>query len=159
VSNPGLALHRLGIRTRLMGKIGDDLFGQAILDVLNRRDPALAAGMIVSDSPSSYPIGINPPAVDRSFLHCAGADDTFGAADVADSAVADAALFHFGYPPIMARMHANDGAELVEMFRRVHAAGVMTSLDMADVDEDAPAGRVNWTALLQRTLPYVDFFL
>lgn len=159
VSNTGLALHRLGINTRLMGKIGDDLFGQAILDVLNRRDPALAAGMIVSDSPSSYTIVINPPGVDRSFLHCAGANDTFGAADVADSAVADATLFHFGYPPIMARMHADDGAELVEMLCRVQKAGVMTSLDMAHVDEDAPAGRVDWATLLQRTLPHVDFFL
>ena len=31
VSNTGLALHRLGIATRLMGKVGDDLLGQAAL--------------------------------------------------------------------------------------------------------------------------------
>lgn len=159
VSNTGLALHRLGIRTRLMGKIGDDLFGRAILDVLRRRDPALAAGMIVSDSPSSYTVVISPPGVDRSFLHCPGANDTFGAADVAPDQVADATVFHFGYPPIMARMHAGDGAELVELFRRVQGVGVITSLDMAHVDVDAPAGRVDWAGLLQRTLPYVDFFL
>ena len=30
VSNTGLALHKLGVPTQLMGKIGDDLFGQAV---------------------------------------------------------------------------------------------------------------------------------
>lgn len=159
VSNTGLALHRLGIPTRLMGKIGDDLFGRAILELLAGRDPALAAGMIISDSPSSYTVVISPPGVDRSFLHCPGANDTFGAGDVTAEQVAGAALFHFGYPPIMARMHADGGAELVALFRRIKDAGITTSLDMAHVDVDAPAGRVDWADLLRRTLPYVDFFL
>lgn len=159
VSNTGLALHRLGIPTRLMGKIGDDLFGRAILELLAGRDPALAAGMISSDSPSSYTVVISPPGVDRSFLHCPGANDTFGAADVTAEQVAGAALFHFGYPPIMARMHAEGGAELVALFRSIKDTGITTSLDMAHVDVDAPAGRVDWADLLRRTLPYVDLFL
>ena len=45
VSNTGLALHRLGLPTRLMGKIGDDGLGQTILELLRRQgkhnwDPA-----------------------------------------------------------------------------------------------------------------------
>ena len=32
VANTGLALHRLGIPVRLVGKIGDDLFGQVLQD-------------------------------------------------------------------------------------------------------------------------------
>jgi len=34
VSNTGIALHRLGVPTRLMGKVGDDILGRAIPDVL-----------------------------------------------------------------------------------------------------------------------------
>ena len=34
VSNTGLALHRLGNSTRLVGKVGNDLFGQVILDLI-----------------------------------------------------------------------------------------------------------------------------
>ena len=99
VPNTGLALHRLGIPTRLMGKIGDDLFGTAILDLIERRDPALAKGMIVSaDSPSSYTVVLSPPGVDRSFLHCTGANDTFGPEDVDPKQLRGADLFHFGYP-------------------------------------------------------------
>ena len=47
VSNTGLALHTLGVRTRLMGKVGNDLFGQAILQVLRDYEPELATGMVV----------------------------------------------------------------------------------------------------------------
>jgi sugar/nucleoside kinase (ribokinase family) len=159
VSNTGLALHRLGIRTQLMGKIGDDLFGRAILDVLRSRDPKLAEGMIISDSPSSYTLVISPPGFDRSFLHCPGANDTFGVADVDIARVAGASIFHFGYPPLMQRMHANGGAELIDLFRRIKQAGVATSLDMAHVDVDASAGGVDWADLVRNVLPHVDFFL
>ncbi|MBN1943190.1 MAG: carbohydrate kinase family protein, partial [Phycisphaerae bacterium] len=54
VSNTGLALHRLGFPVALMGKIGRDLFGRGIQDVLRRYGEHLADGMIVSDDPSSY---------------------------------------------------------------------------------------------------------
>lgn len=160
VSNTGLALHRLGIPTRLMGKIGDDLWGRAILDVVRSRDPELAAGMIVDPSgPSSYTVVINPPGRDRSFLHCPGSNDTFGADDVDPTWLAGADLFHFGYPPIMRRMYSDGGQELTALMARVRAAGVATSLDMAHVDVDSPAGKVDWGSLLAAVLPSVDFFL
>ena len=31
---------------------------------------------------SSYTLVINPPGIDRIFIHCPGANDTFGAADI-----------------------------------------------------------------------------
>lgn len=160
VSNTGMALHRLGIPTRLMGKIGDDLFGRAVLDVIRRRDPALADGMIVeAGGVTSYTVVINPPGQDRAFLHCTGTNDTFGAADVNPAHVAAADLFHFGYPPIMRRMYGDGGRELVALMQQVKAAGPITSLDMAHVDVDSAAGRVDWSALLGAVLPSVDFFM
>ena len=160
VSNTGLALHRLGVSTRLMGKVGADLFGGAVLDILRGYDPALAQGMVVTQGEqSSYTIVISPPDVDRYFLHCPGANDTFGAEDVNDAQVAHARLFHFGYPPIMRRMYADGGRELASIFKRVRAHGVTTSLDMALPDPDSEAGRADWPALLPRVLPFVDVFL
>ena len=49
VSNTGLALHRLGIETNLMGKIANDLFGHEVLNILNKLDTKLAARMIVAE--------------------------------------------------------------------------------------------------------------
>jgi sugar/nucleoside kinase (ribokinase family) len=160
VANVGLALHRLGVPVRLMGKIGDDLIGRAIQDVLDARGSGLGGGMIVAPGePSSYTVVVNPPDADRIFLHCPGANDTFSAADIDVDRLAGARLFHFGYPPLMRRTYADGGTELADLFRRVQAAEITTSLDMAAVDPASDAGSVDWAELLRRVLPHVDLYL
>jgi sugar/nucleoside kinase (ribokinase family) len=159
VSNTGLVLHKLGIATQLMGKTGDDLFGQAVRQIIAGYDSRLVDGMILDPAAdTSYTVVINPPGIDRIFLHCPGANDTFTADDVRYDLVAQARLFHFGYPPLMRLMYADDGAQLVEIFRRARQTGVTTSLDMAVSDPASAAGRANWRQILTATLPYVDLF-
>ena len=160
VSNTGLALNKLGIPTQLMGKIGDDMLGQAVQQIVSTHGSHLAGGMVVDETAdTSYTIIINPPDVDRIFLHCPGANDTFGADDVRYDVVAQARLFHLGYPPVMKRMFETNGAELIEIFQRVKDLGVTTSLDMALPDPNSAAGRADWAAIVQAVMPYVDVFL
>jgi sugar/nucleoside kinase (ribokinase family) len=160
VSNTGLNLKRLGIDTRLMGKTGDDLFGRAIMDIIRSYGPELAEGMIVvPEETSSYTVVINPPHIDRIFLHCVGANRTFGAGDVRYDLLAEARVFHFGYPPMLAQMYADGGRQLVEMFSRAKQAGVTTSLDMTMPDLSGPSGQADWAAIMQQAMPYVDLFL
>ncbi len=160
VSNTGLALHKLGVRTRLMGKVGNDLFGQAILQVIRGYEPELATGMVVAPGEaSSYSVIISSPTTDRVIIHAPGCNDTFQASDVYYDLLAQVHLFHFGYPPLMASMYRNDGEELVSLFRQAKATGVTTSLDLSLPEAESPAGRANWHAILAATLPYVDIFL
>jgi len=160
VSNTGLNLARLGVDTRLMGKVGDDLFGQAIVDLVRRHGPELAEAMVVvPGETSSYTVVINPPHIDRIFLHCPGTNHTFGADDVRYDLVAEARVFHFGYPPLMGRFYADQGRELEEMFRRARATGVTTSLDMVMPDPAGPSGQVDWLAVMRRVMPHVHLFL
>jgi sugar/nucleoside kinase (ribokinase family) len=159
VANVGLALHRLGVPVRLMGKIGDDPLGSALLNVLQANSNELAAGMIVSPGEStSYTVVLSPPGVDRIFLHHPGANATFTASDVPYEQLTGARLFHFGYPPLMRSLYDDGGAGMKVLFRRVQEQGVATSLDMSLPDADSPAGQVDWTAWLQRVLPHVDIF-
>lgn len=159
VANTGLALHRLGVGVRLVAKVGADLFGSAVLDQLAATDETLAADMVVSPGDvTSYTIVINPPGVDRTFLHCSGANETFGAADVPYDLLTTTRLFHFGYPPLMRAMCVDDGAQLSRMFERVRSAGTATSLDMCAIDPHSDAARVPWDRVLSRTLPFVDVF-
>ncbi|MDX1415920.1 MAG: carbohydrate kinase family protein [Candidatus Promineifilaceae bacterium] len=156
VSNTGLALHQLGVPTRLSAKVGDDSFGQVIIDLI---DPELTHGVTRSQQEStSYSVIISPPETDRIFLHFPGANDTFCAADIDYELVAAAHLFHFGYPPIMRRMYEEDGAELTAVFQRAKATGVTTSLDMAVPDPASPGGQADWRKILEHTLPFVDIF-
>jgi sugar/nucleoside kinase (ribokinase family) len=160
VANTGLALHRLGVPVELVGKVGKDRFGAAVLELLRDTDPSLAEGVVVSgEAATSYTIVIEPPGENRRFLHHPGANDTFSDADVSDAVLAAADLLHFGYPPVMARMVANGGERLEALFRRARAHGLTTSLDMCAVDPRTSAGRVEWPALLARVLPLVDVFL
>jgi sugar/nucleoside kinase (ribokinase family) len=93
------------------------------------------------------------------FLHAPGCNGTFGSSDVSDELLSAAKLLHFGYPPLMERMYADDGAELEDLFKRAKAQGCTTSLDMSLPDANAASGRADWRAILTKVLPYVDIFL
>jgi len=158
VSNTGIALIKLGIAAALMGKLGEDPFGQIVHTLLRQWNAD--AGMIdAKGATTSYTIALSPPGLDRMFLHCPGANDTFAAADVDYDLVAKAKLFHLGYPPLMQRMYSEGGKQLIEIFKRVKALGVTTSLDMSLPDPDSPGGKADWRSILERLVPHVDLFL
>jgi sugar/nucleoside kinase (ribokinase family) len=158
VSNTGIALQKMGVKTKLMGKVGNDYFGSGVIDLLKKQNNH--DGMIVMDGEeTSYTVVIVPPGVDRVFLHNPGANNTFGANDLDYDFIAKAQLFHLGYPPLMKNLYKNDGQELSEIFRRVKETGVTTSLDMSIPDRHSESGKVNWEKILEKTLPYVDLFL
>ena len=160
VSNTGLSLSKLGLKTRLIGKIGDDLFGDAVQKSIAALGQGLAAGLVVSPGePTSYSIILSPPGADRMFLHAPGCNATFTDNDINYTAVAAARLFHFGYPPLMQQTYANGGETLVSILRRAKETGATTSLDFSVPDAAGPAGRVNWAEILKRVLPFADICL
>ncbi|MDR3689807.1 MAG: carbohydrate kinase family protein [Fimbriimonas sp.] len=160
VSNTGQALHKLGIKTALAGKIGDDLFGKAVCDTLERCGSGLSRGMTVSPTDAtSYTVVINLSGEDRMFLHAPGCNNTFVASDVTDQAILDADLVHFGYPTLMARMFEDDGRETLSLFERAKRLGATTSLDVSLPDLAGAAGKADWRKILTRVLPYTDLFL
>ncbi|MFH1378095.1 MAG: carbohydrate kinase family protein [Planctomycetota bacterium] len=160
VSNTGIALHKLGIPVKLMSKLGDDPFGRMILDLMRGIHSSLADSMIISQGDSSsYSVVINPPGIDRIFLHCPGANNTFRSDDVPADVLRSAALVHFGYPTLMRNMFINDGEDLERLLRAAKQSGATTSLDMARIDPEGPAGKADWTRILERALPFVDVFL
>jgi sugar/nucleoside kinase (ribokinase family) len=156
VANTGLALQRLGVKARLIGKVGDDLLGTAILEALRELDPSMSDGMVVSaGEPTSYTIVLSPPGVDRGFLHCPGTNDTFTAADLNDANWSETRLLHFGYPPLMKCIVADEGVGLALTFAAAQAAGALVSLDLATPNTDS----TNWRQWLKNVLPHVDIFL
>jgi len=160
VSNTGISLHKLGITTRLMGKVGDDLFGRAVRQIVSSYGADLSNGMTVDRSVNtSYTIIISPPQIDRVLLHCPDANNTFGVDSVQYEIVSRADLFHFGYPPLMKLMYVDRGRQLIEIFRRVKGLGITTSLDMSLPDPVSESGRVHWKQILTDVLSYVDVFL
>lgn len=160
VSNTGQALHRLGEDVVLIAKIGDDEFGQTVKRLLDQAGSGLADGLIVdADSSTSYSLVINPPGIDRVFLHSSGANHTFCADDIDESKLEGSVLFHFGYPPLMRSIYQHNGAELKKIFERMQRRGMATSMDMTFVDPASESGKVDWLAFLSHVLPSTSIFL
>lgn len=158
VSNVGVALHRLGVSVRLVHKIGQDLFGNAVRSILDSLSPQLGSGVrTVAGQTTSYSLVIAMPGLDRMFIHCPGANDTFNADDLPDEVVHGYDHLHFGYPPIMREIY-NSPQQAVSIFERARRQGLTTSMDLCSVDPNSEAGHVRWTEWLEKVLPVVDLF-
>lgn len=158
VANTGLAMKLFGADVSLMGKVGNDEFGEMIKNILNKYN--VNKGLIVSENVStSYSIVLSVPGFDRIFLHNPGANDTFTYEDISQDILKEASLFHFGYPTIMKSLYDNDGDELINIFKNVKSLGIATSLDMSAIDPVSEAGDIDWEKILSRVLPYTDFFM
>ena len=158
MANTGLGMKVLGADVRLIGKIGRDSFGaivRHILDEYGAGDDLIEAEGEVT----SYSVVVAPPGIDRVFLHCPGANDSFCRADISEDVLQDIALFHFGYPTLLKRMYRDGGAELKALLADMKERGIATSLDLTAVDPSSEAGKADWEAILADALPYVDFFV
>lgn len=159
MANTGMALHRLGAKTLLMGMVGQDWLGESLRATLNDQHPELAASMgSASDAGTSYTIVVSPPNVDRAFLHYPGVNDYFTAEHLELDAIRRARWLHFGYPPLMRGVYQDGGRGLAAVFDRVQQSGVLVSLDMAMPDPRAASRAVAWRDWLAVVLPYVDLF-
>lgn len=157
VNNTGMALHKFGADVLLVAKVGDDEFGRQIMEKCMEK--GAKTSFIVSDSEdTSYTIVIAPPGFDRSFLHFPGTNDTFKLSDLDMDSIKDGYLFHFGYPTLMEGFYTDDARDLIEMYKGIKKAGLITSLDVAAIDPESKAGRLDWEEILKQVLPYVDIF-
>jgi sugar/nucleoside kinase (ribokinase family) len=159
VSNVGLALIRLGVSTKLVGKIGQDFFGEAIVRVLESYDPSATQNIIIEKGgSSSYTLVLNPPNHDRTFLHNPGCNDRFKATDIDLNLLGPGKIFYFGYPSLMKTIRENPKA-FANLYKEAKERGFITCLDMSLPDAEGDSGKVNWKAFLETVLPQVDIFI
>jgi hypothetical protein len=137
VSNTGRALHRLGLKTRLMGKVGDDPFGRIVFDLIRQDNPALIENMITAPGEvTSYTLVISPQGVDRAF-YAPGA--------IIPSRRTIRLRARQGCPPVSFFYPICDAcmptaAHSWPDTRRVKTMGVITTLDMAMPIQTGQAG-------------------
>jgi sugar/nucleoside kinase (ribokinase family) len=157
VSNTGIALQKLGNSVSFCARVGDDPLGKLTSTLLEKNGNTEGV-RLAENSASSYTIALAPPNIDRIFLHSPGTNDTFSADDLDQELISRCKHFHFGYPPLMEKMYASKGEELVRVMRTARECGAITSLDMALPDPESVAGKAPWADILQNVLPYVDIF-
>ena len=147
------------MKTELIGKIGDDDFGQQILRWYEENEGLFKGIKMVKGESTSYTIAICIPGIDRFYLHHCGANDTFGYDDMDFDLVGRSKLMLFGYPPWMKKLYDNTGAELTKILKKTKELNTTTALDLSLPDVNSPAGQVDWKAILQNWVPLTDIMV
>jgi sugar/nucleoside kinase (ribokinase family) len=159
VTNAGVSIRRLGVKTELIGKVGNDDFGKEILSWYEEHEGHFTGIKMVDGESTSYTIAVCIPGIDRFYLHHCGANDTFGYDDMDFDLVRRSTLMLFGYPPWMKKLYADTGRELTRILKRTKELGTTTTLDLSLPDVDGYAGQVDWFAILKNWVPFSDIMV
>lgn len=142
----GVTLAKLGVSTAVVGRVGDDPFGEFLVDVL--REHGIEAHVLRSPSVSTSATVVAVAGNgERSFLHLVGANGTLTGDDVDDALLMRTKILHLGGYFILPEL---DGPPAAAMLSRARRLGCRTSLDTA---WDA---RGRWMNALAPCLPHLD---
>lgn len=160
VGNTAPALVALGVPTSLVIDVGSDDLGRVLVSLLSDANVDTAGVTGVEGLGTSYSVVLDMPGRDRTFWHHIGANAAFDGRAVLDRLTGDGGdqdvILHIGYPTHMPALYASGGDALVHLVAGASAAGATVSIDTAEIDPTSEAGRVDWEAVLARTLPAVD---
>jgi len=150
--NTGVSLTRLGARVALSGKVGNDIFGDFIIDLMTEKGLDTSGIRRSATRSTSRTMVIPVLGQDRRFIHAFGANAELTIEDVDVSLVAQGQVLYVGGYLGLPRF---DQAALVELFAAARARGVRTVLDVI-----VPA-TANYSLhdVLGRVLPLTDVFL
>ncbi len=142
------AASRLGMRTRMVGKVGGDAIGRLLLDELARAGVDTSLVTVAMGEASAVTVALSRPS-DRALVTYAGTIATFAAADIPAAAFVRTRHLHVSSYFLQTALRHDVPA----MFRRARAAGIATSLDTGDDPDDA------WDAGIRDALRETDLFL
>jgi len=152
-ANTGVSLVKLGQKAALVGKVGDDVFGEFII-----RDMA-AKGLDTSGIRRSKTVGTSKTMIipvigeDRRFIHTLGANADLAYEDIDLNLIARAKVLYVGGYLGLPKLNQES---LARLLRFAKEQGLQTILDVI-----VPVGCGDYRVAthLARALPYTDVFL
>jgi sugar/nucleoside kinase (ribokinase family) len=150
VANTGLALAAAGVPTRVCSRVGNDPLGEIARRLLAEHGVDLEGVTTTAGAATSYTIVLQLPGRDRTFWHHPGANTVFKGQDVSLDGVD---ILHFGYPPLLPALLADDAAPLLNLLKEARSRQITTSLDLAVVDRRSRAAEVDWRRVFARIKP------
>lgn len=142
----GVTLAKLGVTAAVVGRVGADLLGTYLIDVLRSHSIEVHVGRDEAARTSTTVVMVSSRG-ERSFLHLPGANTHLRREDVPQALLARSRIMHLGGYFLLPGL---DGEQAAALLVQARAAGCRTSLDVA---WDAH-GR--WMALLAPCLPHLD---
>lgn len=125
--NAAIDLAKVGVRVGVIGCVGEDAFGQFLIDELSSHGVETSAIRRQREFETSGSLIINVDGEDRRYIHTPGASKCFRPEDIALERVRRAKVLYVGGYLLMPGLL--NGA-LTPIFRAARAAGVVTALDV-----------------------------
>lgn len=149
-ANAAVDLVKMGVRTSVVGRVGNDVFGRVVADLLREQGVDVAALSFSTTADTSQTLIVNVAGQDRRFIHTFGANAEFSAADIDLVRVAKCRVLYLGGYLLMPNVKAD---ELARVFAAARKAGAVTVLDVVT------PGKADYLPRLEPLLPHVDVFL
>ncbi len=149
-TNTGNALGKLGIDTMVIGKVGNDGFGEFLINSIDGYGVD-TSGIIKSDTDSTSATLVYVSSDgERSFVHSLGANASFTDTDIDMSLIDGAKIVHVAGALLLP---AFDGKPMAGALKKFKEKGITTSLDTCWDPND------RWMDILEPALNYLDIFL
>ncbi|MDR3634994.1 MAG: carbohydrate kinase family protein [Isosphaeraceae bacterium] len=148
-ANAAVDLARLGVRTSICARVGDDTFGRFASETLVAHGIDTRGLKVDRGRPTSQTLIVNVRGQDRRFIHAVGANLGFTADDIDPVLDPPPRVLYIGYFLILPELTAE---ALAQRFARVRRGGGFTVLDVVT------PGPGNYIEPLQAVLPHTDVF-
>ena len=149
-SNAAMTLARLGVRSSICGKVGNDVFGKFVADTLERAGVNVESLGVSNVHATSQTLIVNVKGQDRRFIHSFGANKSLTAADLDPLLAREPKVVYVGGFLILPGLEAE---ALAERFARARRSGTWTVLDVCT------PGPADYLKHLRVVLPETDVFL
>lgn len=148
--NTAIALARLGIKTAVIGKVGNDGFGRFIVDRLVEEGVDTRGVKFDSSRNTSATMVLVSPDGERAFIHYTGTNATFVYEDIDWGIISEAKILHVAGSLVMPSF---DGEPTARAMRKAKEMGIITVLDTV---WDSTG---KWLQLVGPPLQYTDIFI
>jgi sugar/nucleoside kinase (ribokinase family) len=149
-ANVAVDLSKMGIRSSVLGRVGDDIFGRVVADMLRDQGVDVAGLQTSPGVDTSQTLIVNVVGQDRRFIHTFGANALFSAADISPELLAGCKTLYLGGYLLMNAVRQD---ELAAVFAAARQRGIKTVLDVVT------PGPADYLSRLRNLLPHVDVFL
>lgn len=149
-ANAAVDLGKMGVAAAIVGRVGDDMFGRIVADLLHEQGVDVSALQVTPGADTSQTLIVNVLGQDRRFIHTFGANGSFRPGDIPLDKLAHCRVLYLGGYLLMPNLRQE---ELVPVFAAARQAGVKTVLDVAT------PGPADYLSRLEKLLPHVDVFL
>lgn len=147
-SNTGTALAKIGVDAAIIGKVGDDGFGDFMVNELSKHGADCSGIVRDKTTHTSATMVMVHADGERSFIHYIGANATLREEDVDFDVIKKGRILHVAGTFLMP---AFDGQPTANVLKKAKELGLITSLDTCWDSKG------NWMKLLEPCLPYVDY--